>query len=108
EELRHGLKSKARPKRTRLDRRDEIGGKPAGQKIEIEPALIGKDASLAAKPRGRGHDELEPHLVAEQRAHLAAHVGKAIDQSELERTLARPEFPGEQILARLFDLHSAP
>src|SRR5665811_1634060 len=38
EKLRHGLESKARPKRSRLDRRDDVGGQPAGPQGEIEGA----------------------------------------------------------------------
>jgi len=47
-DLRHGSESKARPKRARLDRRDEIGGKPAGQDAEIERAGFGEYTAFAA------------------------------------------------------------
>src|SRR6266511_3711871 len=88
--LRHALESETRPKGAGLDRRDDIGGKSARRETEIEHA-IGKNAPLAAEPRGRRHDELEPHLVAVKFAHLGAEVREPVDQAKLERLLPAPE-----------------
>jgi hypothetical protein len=48
--LRHALESETRPKRARLDRRDEIGGETARREDEVERATLGKHAALAAEP----------------------------------------------------------
>jgi hypothetical protein len=48
--LRHRSESETRPERTRFDRRDEIGGKPARRKVEVEGAALGKDAAPATEP----------------------------------------------------------
>ena len=81
---------------------------PPEQETEIKGAGLGEYTPLAPEPRGRRRDELEAHVLAEEGAHLAANVGEAVDQAELQRAPARPELSGEEILASVGNLPSAP
>src|SRR4029077_14282026 len=96
EELRHGLKPKARPERSRFDSRNEVGCKPARGEAEIGVAGMHRDAAPAAEPARRRRDQAEADLVAVELAHLAAEVCQPVDQAKLERLLAGPELSGEQ------------
>src|SRR6476619_3334882 len=106
EKLRRGLEPKARPKRSRFDSRNEVGCKPAWREAEVGSAVAYGDAAPAAEPARRRRDQAEANFVAVEFAHLAAEVGQAVDQPELERLPAGPELAGEEVVSSLLDAHA--
>src|SRR6476659_5776557 len=100
------LEPKARPKRSRFDSRNEVGCKPAWREAEVGSAVDYGDAAHAAEPASRRRDQAEANFVAVEFAHLAAEVGQAVDQPELERLPAGPELAGEEVVASLLDAHA--
>src|SRR5262249_7019426 len=64
-------------------------------------------AAPAAEPRGGRHNELEPHVISVNLAHLAAQVREPVDQTKLGCLLPAPELAVEQHVAGLLDLCAA-
>src|SRR5262245_65284671 len=75
------LEAKSRPKRTRLDRRNEIIGERRRKSKSIVRDVLERWKTPKARQQSAGRERhgLQPHLVPVQLAHFAAQIGDAID-----------------------------